>query len=539
VGSAAAAWFFVVNVYHIPEQMRTVSMAPGQVEQLQAEAGEGAGRPADAGQGPGFVQSVSAFFESISYDLSGVTPFLLCWFFLAILINTWRHRSRGQVKNLAPEVRESLPFPASYEVTWIQLGFAGTLWGFLLVGWKMKSGASGAAGDSFALDILLKAFGTALISTFTAVLLAYIFAPLVGRLWRYLYGVRTAQPPLVNELNSMTEAVRENRTQMQELNDQAHRLGESMYKVLPENMRNLLTEMHEVMKRQAAHSAQLPEQLQSGWQNSLHKQLAGPLGVLGDELGKLQQGQDQANKSLQAVVQAIQGLADGEKGQEKRAQAIREEISQVKDRLGELGKGLQELGAGLPDPSGPVEKLGSGLQAGLKEGFGRMEYGLGEVGEKLAGLQQATSQEGQETRQALAELGERLDRPEPAPEPDASEGLLREMLGLQQQYLQQLQAMGQAQQRILQALSQLPQQMAAQRPRGGDGKGAQPARPFSPPPRPPAPPPAAAPEAQQRQAQKPEPGPTAAPPAAPGPSPEPPAPQRRGRLSGLFRRGKR
>jgi MotA/TolQ/ExbB proton channel family len=87
------------------------------------------------------------------------------------------------------ERARALPFFNTLETTLVQLGLVGTIWGFLLIGWRM-SGIDLTKGTTSALRILLDAFGTALLSTFTGVVLAYIFAPLVRHLWVWLHELR-------------------------------------------------------------------------------------------------------------------------------------------------------------------------------------------------------------------------------------------------------------------------------------------------------------------------------------------------------------
>lgn len=84
-----------------------------------------------------------------------------------------------------------------FDVQWVQLGLLGTLWGFMIIGWGMMdllggrdSGEILTTGTTFdTLHILLKAFGTALLSTFTGTVLAYVAGPVLIHIWRWIHEV--------------------------------------------------------------------------------------------------------------------------------------------------------------------------------------------------------------------------------------------------------------------------------------------------------------------------------------------------------------
>lgn len=109
------------------------------------------------------------------YDLSTVTFYLLFCFSLYLflgMINLARNKM-----NVA--ALSEFPFPQRYRITWVQLGLVGTLWGFLLLGFGLEHKTS----DQETIHLLVQSFGTALLSTFTAVVLAYIAAPFFQRLY--------------------------------------------------------------------------------------------------------------------------------------------------------------------------------------------------------------------------------------------------------------------------------------------------------------------------------------------------------------------
>jgi hypothetical protein len=149
-----------------------------------------------------------------SVDLSAMTPFKLSLFFLYLTVNSVRSLTGRLSKPKMLSGARSLPFFRSLETTLVQLGLAGTIWGFLLIGWHLNGvSLSTASGTTDALSILLKAFGTALVSTFTGVVLAYICSPLVRSLWRWLHALDPAAGDAAGlklELTNLSTALREN-----------------------------------------------------------------------------------------------------------------------------------------------------------------------------------------------------------------------------------------------------------------------------------------------------------------------------------------
>ncbi len=179
IGSIFSGLYFVVNVIEIPKKINEVRM-----EDDKNKSNTDKGLQYDQEFS---IASIHKRFSLISIDLSAITPFILLWFFYSILLNS----SRSIRKNLRTEQLiekiDILPMPRACGTSWIQLGFVGTLWGFLLIGWKLK-GLS-IAESTQTLDILLKAFGTALLSTFTAVIIVYIFAPIIQGIWRWIHDI--------------------------------------------------------------------------------------------------------------------------------------------------------------------------------------------------------------------------------------------------------------------------------------------------------------------------------------------------------------
>ena len=183
--------YFVINSIEIPRKIVEVQYFSSDSSTLSETKSENLekinptsillGTKADRNQ---YWSQIYKFFSRISIDLSAITPFLFLWFSLTLGWYTCKVGIRGaSVDRKDYAHMTALPLPKTYASTWIQLGFVGTIWGFMLIGLRMQ-GAS-AAESAETLDILLKAFGTALLSTFAAVVLTYIIAPVVKSLWQW------------------------------------------------------------------------------------------------------------------------------------------------------------------------------------------------------------------------------------------------------------------------------------------------------------------------------------------------------------------
>jgi uncharacterized protein YoxC len=147
---------------------------------------------------PGHWQSI--LYPLLSRDLSTVTPALLMVFLFKIFRGC-RHVAR---KHLGRMLTAEFPFSPTFRLTWVQLGLIGTLWGFLLLGFGLEN--HGALSDpdlsgQATLNLLIQAFGTALLSTFTAVLLAYLLAPAVQ--WLFTRSFDRPVDPNVQEVESI------------------------------------------------------------------------------------------------------------------------------------------------------------------------------------------------------------------------------------------------------------------------------------------------------------------------------------------------
>jgi len=138
-------------------------------------------------------------------DLSTITTFLLFTFTayiaygaFAVALGRWR-----------AALSRTFPFRSNAVLSWVQLGLIGTLFGFLLLGFGLSNLQS--RGSEETMNLLVAAFGTALLSTFTGVVLAYIAAPPVQRLFSMCFTIswdeETEQESSLEFVNWMNKTV--------------------------------------------------------------------------------------------------------------------------------------------------------------------------------------------------------------------------------------------------------------------------------------------------------------------------------------------
>ena len=176
----------------------------------------------------GFFGAWNSKLVGWSVDYSSMTPFKLSLFFVILGISCARSLSGGITSSEIHERFRALPFFNTLETTFIQLGLAGTIWGFLLIGWRIGGSLKGGRGTGDALEILLDAFGTALLSTFTGVVLAYIAAPLIRHLWRWLHAVHASAPELRPTIAAVSAALRANIEPTHELSNAISRAAQTL-----------------------------------------------------------------------------------------------------------------------------------------------------------------------------------------------------------------------------------------------------------------------------------------------------------------------
>lgn len=286
-------------------------------------------------------------FEAISLDLSAVTPFVMFWYFLSILYYSLKYRARLSTKSSYFIPTLALPFPELFGNTCIQLGFIGTLWGFLLIGWKMKSVMmSSASGE--VLDILLKAFGTALLSTFTAVVVVYIFVPPVQWLWRWIMNFGEYEETDISEaVKNLTKEFKESASALATLQKEMNALHSEVQKLQPEaivaGLKGIKVALDEAGKMFANFPSALQKQLTDIVKNPICERLDTAVkgielqsGLVKEMSGEIKKAGEFASKSNELLGQVIKSTVEGSRNISDKADKALNSLSTANTSLANI-----------------------------------------------------------------------------------------------------------------------------------------------------------------------------------------------------------
>jgi hypothetical protein len=122
------------------------------------------------------------FLVTLSRDASTVTPLVALMLALAVARGCALVLFRpARLPRALAVSRGHFPFAAGYQTTWVQLGLIGTLGSFLLIGQQLRSGLD---DPDRSVQVLLESFDTALLSTLSGVVAAFILGPLLAGAFR-------------------------------------------------------------------------------------------------------------------------------------------------------------------------------------------------------------------------------------------------------------------------------------------------------------------------------------------------------------------
>ena len=126
--------------------------------------------------------------DTICPDKSAATGYIIfryCW---SLYLST-----RTVMTSQAPAAFQIQDI--EYASRWIQYGLLGTLWGFVIIGIQMDAEINRSEGTALmnflknSLSLLLKGYGTAIISTLTGVLFVYVIIPMTHKAWNFLWDI--------------------------------------------------------------------------------------------------------------------------------------------------------------------------------------------------------------------------------------------------------------------------------------------------------------------------------------------------------------
>jgi len=163
---------------------------------------------------------------SLSKDASTVTPLIALMLTLAVARGALRVLFRPETLPRAlSSTRGHFPFTPTYQTTWVQLGLIGTLWSFLLIGKELGSGLQDPAKGVL---LLVRAFDTALLSTLSGVIGAFILGPLLTRAFKTRLSSAGVRP------QSSSSVVEELESGLSELTSRAWETSRSLGAGTPE-----------------------------------------------------------------------------------------------------------------------------------------------------------------------------------------------------------------------------------------------------------------------------------------------------------------
>lgn len=259
----------------------------------------------------------------ITIDLSTITTFVIMITLACVTLGIWKvflvvkegiQKERLSNEHPLPSGKDKInaerldvehfPFWSTYKTFFVQLGLLGTLFGFI-VAFKQASGAEG----SYEPQIIFQALGTALWSTFSAILLAFVVCPVFFE--KLLFGY------LIN----------------------VHRLfsvGKTIQSSVEEDIQTVSNRFHSLSERVSATVISL-EKFTTEVNNLSVQKVLGELSFLQNELRTLK---DQINSMEQNIDTLL-------KGQGTKFHEIKTRIDEVEQKTVEQNEKIKKMALGL------------------------------------------------------------------------------------------------------------------------------------------------------------------------------------------------
>jgi hypothetical protein len=315
LASFVSLFYLVVNIIEVPKQVEIMRMIAADSTTNNPLGNKQDNKQATAktsdekNDNLPLPLKIYNFFRKISIDLSAVTPFVLLWFFYSNAKSSW-----GILKNKITETdistKPTFPFTRNYETYWVQLGLIGTIWGFLIIGIKMGQQSK---VDKDILDILVKAYGTALLSTFTGVVAAYIFAPVTKKFYGQLLNIKVGENAesslLANQINALANGFNLSANAISKLTAEVENLKKNISTLSPTVIQQSISMIEQKVDSQLQEFKKIAVNVQ-GSEEHLKGVLEGINLLPSKSVGKLNELINTNNKVAEAIISGFRETQD-------------------------------------------------------------------------------------------------------------------------------------------------------------------------------------------------------------------------------------
>jgi len=337
----------------------------------------------------------SAFAILYKVDLSTVTPLLLLLFAYhmmraAFCVATGRRKA---------VLTRTFPFPPNFVIFWVQLGLIGTIAGFLILGAGLENVQSRRSEET--INLLVAAFGTALLSTFVGVVLAYVLAPPVQ--WLYARFIRfSAQEEEASDLfvEEMNRAVNSFTDLSKALDGNRGALVESL-KSIAERLDRASGKIEECFSSPRVGLAKVADKLDGvrktvgELQTAMEKTIGGRMDTVGAKLDTVATKLEAVGTKIEAVGTKIEAVGTRIDTVETKLDAVDRSVADAK--TGVVDK-LGEITTSLADEKGKPLKLASLLGKQSPEENTQLRHALTHMTKSIESLLGEIKRRGEPSR---------------------------------------------------------------------------------------------------------------------------------------------